>query len=130
VADSKITLAGKRCLVLDDEILIALDIQQMLETAGAASVICVVDAASALAALRGASKFDIAVLDVVLGGTMITSLAVAAVLREQRTPFVFITGMLAEDLQHTTQFPDVPIVEKPYPTALLLEALLRALDGR
>lgn len=130
MVDSENSLAGKRCLVLDDEILIALDIQQMLEAAGAESVICVVDAAGALAALRGAPKFDIAVLDVVLGGTMGTSLAVATVLREQQTPFVFITGMQVEDLEQTMQFPDVPVVEKPYPAATLLEALLRALDGR
>jgi CheY-like chemotaxis protein len=130
VADFKITLAGKRCLVLDDELLIALDVQQILEAAGAASVTCTVDAADALTALRGGPKFDIAVLDVVLGGTMRNSLVVAAVLLEQKTPFVFITGMEVEDLQHTTQFPDAPVVEKPYPADLLLEALLRALGSR
>jgi hypothetical protein len=31
-------LSGKRCLVLDDEFLIALDIQQILERAGASHV--------------------------------------------------------------------------------------------
>ena len=35
MADSETSIAGKRCLVLDDEFLIALDIQQILETAGA-----------------------------------------------------------------------------------------------
>ena len=42
------SLSGKRCLVLDDEFLIALDIQQMLERAGATEVICVASAAEAL----------------------------------------------------------------------------------
>ena len=40
-------LAGKCCLVLDDEFLIALDIQQILELAGAASVVSVATAAEA-----------------------------------------------------------------------------------
>ena len=42
-------LIGKRCLVLDDEFLIALDIQQTLEFAGAAHVACVATVAEALA---------------------------------------------------------------------------------
>ena len=36
---SDTSLAGKHCLVLDDEFLIALDIQEILEAAGAAKVI-------------------------------------------------------------------------------------------
>src|SRR6185312_2761502 len=43
-------LTGRRCLVLDDEFLIALDIQQALEQAGAAEVVCCGNAAEALAA--------------------------------------------------------------------------------
>ena len=41
VAPSDLILAGKRCLVLDDEFLIALDIQEILEAAGVAQVVCV-----------------------------------------------------------------------------------------
>ena len=40
-------LSGKRCLVLDDEFLIALDIQQILERAGASHVTSVASAAEA-----------------------------------------------------------------------------------
>ena len=59
-------LTGKRCLVLDDEFLIALDIQQTLELAGAASVACVATVTEALALLEGSPDFDIAVLDIKL----------------------------------------------------------------
>ena len=45
-------LAGKRCLVLDDEFLIALDIQQVLEQAGAGEVVCAGNVAEALTAMR------------------------------------------------------------------------------
>ena len=60
-------LNGKRCLVLDDEFLIALDIQQILELAGAKHVASVATASEAMELLRREPKFDIAVLDVKLG---------------------------------------------------------------
>ncbi len=105
-------LIGKRCLVLDDEFLIALDIQHILEAAGAI-VTCVSEAADALAAIRSGPRFDLAVLDVVLSGATRPSLTVAAALAMQRTPFVFLTGMRGEDM-HTREFPNAPVVEKPY----------------
>jgi len=63
-------LAGKRCLVLDDEFLIALDIQQILELAGAKHVASVASASEAIELLRREPKFDLAVLDVKLGGAV------------------------------------------------------------
>jgi CheY-like chemotaxis protein len=129
VAQPQTLLAGKRCLVLDDEFLIALDIQQILEAAGAASVVCVSNAADALAALRTGLQLDLAVLDVVLAGAVHTSLTVAAALVAQNTPFVFLTGMHGEDV-HTKKFPLAPVVEKPYQPLLLMDAVLRALAAR
>lgn len=129
MADSGAPLAGLRCLVLDDEFLIALDIQQILETAGAAVVVCAGSAADALAALRKARRFDLAVLDVMLSGAS-DSLTVAAVLSQQRTPFIFLTGMRTKDVQHVARFPNAPLVEKPYQAGLLLEAIARALASR
>jgi two-component system, response regulator PdtaR len=129
VAQSDPVLAGKRCLVLEDEFLIALDIQQILEIAGAASVICVSNVADALTALRNAPKIDLAVLDVKLNDMPRTSLAVAAALAEQNTPFIFLTGMQGDDV-HTSKFPNAPVVEKPYQTPVLMDAVLRALGSR
>jgi CheY-like chemotaxis protein len=126
-------LAGRRCLVLDDDFLIAFDVQQVLEAAGAANVTCVSNSDDALTAIRVGPKFDFAVLDVKLGGatpaTSQNSLSVAAALTGQETPFVFLTGMLGDEAW-TKQFPHVPVVEKPYQTKLLLAALARALAGR
>ena len=68
-------LAGKRCLVLDDEFLIALDIQQILELAGAEHVASVASASEAIELLRREPKFDLAVLDVKLGGAEATAWA-------------------------------------------------------
>ncbi len=129
MAESSALLAGLRCLVLDDEFLIALDIQQILESAGAAAVVCAGNAADALAALRDAPHFDFAVLDVMLNGAS-DSLALAAMLSQQRTPFIFLTGMRTKDVQHVARFPNAPLVEKPYQAGLLLEAIARVLAAR
>jgi two-component system, response regulator PdtaR len=126
LAKSGSLLAGKRCLVLDDEFLIALDIQQTLELAGAAHVACVATVAEALALLRAGPDFDIAVLDVKLSGLERNSLGIAALLASKRTPFVFLTGMRVDDV-HAKQFPQAPVVEKPYDAAALLGAVRRAL---
>ncbi|HVZ53013.1 MAG TPA: response regulator [Pseudolabrys sp.] len=120
-------IAGKCCLVLDDEFLIALDIQMILENAGASEVVCVGNADDALAALQS-RKFDFAVLDVKLSGAARTSLTVAAALADVGTPFVFLTGVRGDDL-HLRQFPDAPMVEKPYDVALLLNAVKSLLGG-
>jgi two-component system, response regulator PdtaR len=128
MADAPAFLAGKRCLVIDDEFLIALDIQQTLEAAGA-SVTCIGEADAALAALRGGAQFDVAVLDVKLSDFTRDSGDVATMLIEQGTPFVFLTGMRADN-ELTRAFPQAPLVEKPYRVEALMEALRRALGGR
>jgi CheY-like chemotaxis protein len=122
-------IAGKHCLVLDDEFLIALDIQQILEAAGAASVKCFSTSADCLAALEAGGKFDLAVLDFKLGDGARNSLSVAALLSGQGTPFVFVTGMTQKDVR-SAEFPDAPVVEKPYEPPLLLDAVKRALASR
>jgi CheY-like chemotaxis protein len=118
-------LTGKHCLVLEDELLIALDIQQILEGVGA-SVVSPNNPDDALAALRHGPRFDLAVLDVMVNGVPCTG--VAAALAAQGTPFVLLTGMRGND-EYIRQFGDVPVVEKPFQLQLLLETLRRALDG-
>lgn len=119
-------LSGKRCFVLDDEFLIALDIQQILERAGAAQVTSVASAAEAIEVLGREPKFDLAVLDVKLGGVERNSLDVAVLLQTQGVPFVFLTGMRADDV-HAKTFPNAPVIEKPYDAAALLRAVQHAL---
>jgi CheY-like chemotaxis protein len=119
-------LNGRHCLVLDDEFLIALDIQQTLELAGAAHVACVATVPEALALLRSNPDFDLAVLDVKLSGPDRNSLGVAALLAAKGTPFIFVTGIRVDDV-HIRQFPQVPVIEKPYDATTLLDAVRRAL---
>jgi two-component system, response regulator PdtaR len=120
-------LNGMRCFVLDDEFLIALDIQQTLERAGAAHVASVASAAEAIELLGREPKFDLAVLDVKLDSVERNSLNVAALLQAQDVPFVFLTGMRADDV-HSKNFPNAPVIEKPYDAAALLRAVQHALS--
>lgn len=120
-------LSGKRCFVLDDEFLIALDIQQILERAGAAHVTSVASATEAIEVLGREPKFDLAVLDVKLGGVERNSLDVAALLHTQGVPFVFLTGMRADNV-HAKKFPNAPVIEKPYDATALLRAVQHALE--
>ena len=119
-------LNGKRCFVLDDEFLIAIDIQQILERAGAAYVASVASAAEAIELLGREPKFDLAVLDVKLGSVERNSLNVAALLQTQDVPFVFLTGRADE--VHAKTFPNAPVIEKPYDAAALLRAVQHALS--
>ncbi len=129
MANGAAFLAGKRCLVLDDEYLIALDIQQILETAGAAGVTSVATAAEALDILSKGSTFDLAVLDVKLGDAAGNSMTVAALLSERGTPFVFLTGLRADDIR-AGQFAGVPVVEKPYQAPMLVEVVRKMLMAK
>jgi len=119
-------LTGKRCLVVDDEFLIALDIQQALEQAGAAEVVCAGNPTEALVAVK-IDRFDVAVLDVRLGRTG-SSLPVAEVLAAAGTPFVFLTG-LRGDSTEARAYPNAPVIEKPYDAQTLLAAIRQAFDG-
>src|SRR6266550_2533448 len=91
-------LSGKRYLVLDDEFLIALDIQQILELAGAKHVASVATASEAIELVRREPKFDLAVLDLKLSGPDDNSVGVASLLAKKGTPFVFLTGMRVDNV--------------------------------
>lgn len=129
MSDSIAFLAGKRCLVLDDEYFIAVDIQLILETAGAAAVTNVSNAADALEILAADSSFDLAVLDIKLGGGAGNSMTVAALLSERGTPFVFLTGVRADEVE-AGPFACTPVVEKPYQAPMLIEAIRRVMTGK
>ena len=117
---------GKRCLVLDDEFLIALDIQDILERAGA-SVRSFSDIGHAMQALTGGAQFDLAVLDIRMGVAPHDTITVAEFLAASKTPFVFVTGLCADNVA-TRRFPNAPVVEKPYQPRHLLDALRRAYE--
>jgi light-regulated signal transduction histidine kinase (bacteriophytochrome) len=122
--DGSANLAGKRVLLVEDQVLIALDAENCLKSMGASQVVIAPTSEHAMKHIN-ASKPDLAVLDVNLGDH--TSAPVAEALRSLGVPFVFATGY-----GDTVMIPDslksVPIVRKPYGDAALAAAIAGALS--
>ncbi len=112
-------LRGARILIAEDNALIALDLQSLLEDAGAEVVGLAGTVAQALA-LAGSATPTCAVLDVILHGELV--FPVARMLRERGVPMIFYTGSsymqgLGRD------WPDAPIIMKPAALALLIQTI-------
>ena len=114
-------LDGLRILILEDEYLIAMDVEQICRDAGAADV-TIVDNLAGFDPLA-ASSFDAAILDLVLDGA--STLPFAAQLRRDGIPFVFASGHGIND-ELERDFPGVTLVEKPYSGSDLVAALVAA----
>lgn len=119
-------LAGKRGLILEDEFLIALDLEELLQGAGA-EVLAVSRIDKALEALRDKGPWDFGILDRHLGNT--TSASVAAAFVERKIPFVFLTGSRSGS-GSAPPVPVVPIIEKPYQPDALIRTIRKLLGGR
>lgn len=119
-------LRGKRVLVVEDEFLILLDIQGILEAAGA-RVLAVSRVEDALKAIETADEFDAGVLDLKLEKD--SSTPIAEKLAAINVPFVFLTGA-PDDAELAHEFKSTPVVGKPFDSAALLAALQRAMSGQ
>ena len=119
-------LSGKRVLVVEDEFLIALDIQNILESAGA-EVVLAYRVKDALDTIHNNGPFEAALLDLKLDSE--TSLPIADQLRADGVPFVFSTGATG-DTAIAARFQDVTIVAKPFGTETLVAALAAAMSTR
>lgn len=116
-------LTGKNVLLVEDEFIVAEDTAEMLRELGAE----VVGPAARLEAglrLAGSEAIDVAVLDINLAGER--SDPIMEVLRTRGIPFVLATGY-----GHlVARGSDVPVLDKPYTQAGLLEVLSRVLGDR
>ena len=115
-------LDGLRILVLEDEFLIAMDVEQLCRDHGAADVTIVREIAD-IDGQALPSSFDAAVVDLMLGG--VSTLDFAARLRSEAVPFVFASGYSDSD-EVKASFPDVRLVTKPYSGDDLIQALAAA----
>ena len=111
-------LEGARVLVVEDEYLVAVLIQDMLESAGCVVTGPIPRLAEALDAVDRGS-YDAALLDINLGGERIDP--VAAALSRRNVPFVFVTGYGAGGLPG--EYAKRPRICKPFRMAELLGAL-------
>jgi DNA-binding response OmpR family regulator len=116
-------LSGVRVLIVEDDALMAMDLEDCLAQAGAAVVgLCQnLDEAMARAAV---DDFSIAVLDFSLGSD--TASPVARRLARRGVPFVLYTGKSSRDPSLAEWA--CPIVEKPASPRTLVAALRTALS--
>ena len=117
-AESATRLSGLRLLVVEDESLIALDLVDRLETAGAEVAAPVSTEEQALDVI-GDGDFDCALLDANLHGEPVDGIAAALVRRT--IPFVFITGYGRSGLP--VSFQHAPVLSKPVNDEQLFDAI-------
>lgn len=116
-------LQGRRVLIVEDEMLVAMELESLLAQEGYAVLGPAPSIARALAVLDQARP-DAALLDINLNGEPAT--AVAARLSEEGVPFVLITGY-AEAQSREPELQNAPRVDKPVNQQELLRVLARLL---
>ena len=114
VGDSK----SRRILIVEDEMLIALNLEDMLVELGHTVVATATRITEALK-LAAESTIDLAILDVNLSGT--PSFPVADVLRSRAIPFLFATGYGSQGL--TESYRNEIVLGKPYGVRELQSAI-------
>jgi CheY-like chemotaxis protein len=115
--------AGKRVLVVEDEVIVAMQLEDLLSDMGCDVVgpACRIEDALVLAE---AEPVDVAVLDVNLNGRSVCPVAEA--LHRRGVPVVYATGY---GRAGCTDLPEGPVLQKPYLPSDLAAALSRVLNG-
>lgn len=118
-------LAGRRLLVVEDEMMVLVGIEDVLAYYGCTSIAVAATVDQALALIQG-QDFDVAMLDANLNG--ISSSPIADVLAANGVPFLFSTGYKAPHLggAHESR----PVLRKPYRDTQLAEVLRCLLSDR
>jgi PAS domain S-box-containing protein len=114
-------LAGRRILLVEDEPLIAMDIEERLLAAGCSVIGPAANPATAQRLIAETAP-DAALLDANLAGHPVDALA--AELRRRGIPFAFATGFGRDSLP--AGFEEVPLLAKPFGTDELM-AVVRSL---
>lgn len=112
-----------RALLVEDNLIIALDAEEMLIRLGAEGVDVAASVRDALSIIERQPP-DFAMLDVNLTGE--TSFPIAERLLLAKVPFVFATGY-GDDLAMPSEFAGARIVSKPYEEADVIAALKKAM---
>lgn len=120
----QVRLNGFRILVVEDEVLVAMLLEEMLQDLGCQVVGIESSVAGALAAVN-LHVFDGAVLDINLKGERVEPVADALALRG--VPFIFASGYGEPGLAE--RFATRPLLQKPYEMTSLAETLASALPG-
>jgi CheY-like chemotaxis protein len=115
--------AGHRILVVEDEMLLAMDIEELVRAAGCTVIGPVGTMPDAMRKLRE-TRPDGAILDVNISGEMVFPIADA--LHEAGIPFMIVTGYTREHVPERHRHR--PFLQKPYKAAVLVAMLSQMLD--
>ena len=118
-------LSGVRILVVEDQMLVAMDLELILEQANGTVIATANSPREAFAALDR-ERPDLAILDVNLGDA--TSEPIARRLAGEGIPFMFATGY-GEGGAIPQAFSDVPTVRKPYEASAIVRCAMQLLAG-
>ena len=118
-------LAGLRILIVEDEFLLAMELEALLAQRGCLVLGPVSSVRHALAMLDNGQRPELALLDVNLKGERATP--VAAALQARGVPFVLITGYSAPQLSEP-ELRDAPRIDKPVNCRALKRAVATALS--
>ena len=121
---SKRELSNRKVLVVEDEMMIAMLIEDMLDAFGCKLVGPATSVPRALE-LIGKEKVDVAVLDLNLDGK--DTYAIADALRQKNVPFICATGYGSTGIR--PEYRDRPVLQKPFQAKELETALAEALAG-
>jgi CheY-like chemotaxis protein len=116
-------LKGRRVLVVEDEMMIAMLVEDMLADLGCAVVGPAHGLGVALDLARSTADLDVALLDVNLSGQPV--FPVADALRERNIPIIFCTGYGDAGLREADR--GAPVLQKPYRAKDLADTLASAL---
>ena len=111
-------LSSKKVLIVEDEAMIAYDLEDVVRSRGGEAEVCL-DIDSAMARAE-AGDADVAILDYNLGGR--TVLPVADTLQRKGIPFVFNTAM-ADFVNLSAHYDGARVCRKPVNELELLEVL-------
>ena len=111
-------LAGRRVLLVEDEMLVLMVAEDMLADLGCRAVSAVATVPAALALLAD-QRFDLALLDMNLAGA--TTDAVADALAARGVPFAFVTGYSGRHRREVDRHR--PLLRKPYHAAAMAAAV-------
>lgn len=113
---------GKSVFLVEDEVMIRMMVADMLEELGYHVAAEAGEINQALA-LAGSSDFDFAVLDVNIGGELISP--VAAVIKARNRPFLFASGYGSPGLPE--KYRQHPALQKPFQIKQLAQMIDRTL---
>ncbi|MDZ7281315.1 response regulator [Sphingomonas sanguinis] len=112
-------LTNRRILIVEDEYMLARDLQLELEEAGAIVIGSEASVRSALSRIEQEERIDAVILDVNLGGQF--AFPVADALNARQIPFIFASGY--EDDVVKSRYPGVVNCAKPFVSRRLLHSL-------